>query len=285
MQAVVITGVSSGIGWGTSQVLLRKGYQVFGSVRRTSDADRLAAEFGKNFIPLIFDVTDMEAVQRAADQVRAALGGHTLQGLVNNAGVAEGGPLLYQPLDVYRAQIEVNLVGPLIVIQAFAPLLGVDRSLQGAPGRIVNISSVGGQFAGPFLGAYHASKFGLEGMSDTLRRELMAFGIDVIVVGPGGVATPIWDKAENQDASAYEHTVYATALKRFQTFMVEQGRKGYTPEQLGEVVWRALTVAKPRARYTVVPNPLTHWIQSSLLPKRFVDRMIARNLGFTKGER
>lgn len=281
MKAVVITGVSSGIGWGTTKVLLNKGYQVFGSVRQAADADRLATAFGANFVPLLFDVTNEEAVRRAADQVRAALGGHTLQGLVNNAGIAEGGPLVYQPLAAYRAQIEVNLIGPFIVTQAFAPLLGMDRSLQGEAGRIVNISSVGGKFAGPFLGAYHASKFGLEGFSDTLRRELMLFGIDVIVIGPGGVATPIWDKAETQDDSAYKHTEYATAVKRFQTYMIQDGRKGYTPEQVGEVVWRALTVARPRVRYTVVPNPLTNWIMSTLLPKRLVDRIIARNLGFT----
>jgi NAD(P)-dependent dehydrogenase (short-subunit alcohol dehydrogenase family) len=196
MKAVVITGVSNGIGWGTTRVLLREGYQVFGSVRHAADAERLAAAFGSNFVPLIFDVTDQEAIRHAAGQVRAALGGRTLHGLVNNAGIAEGGPLVHQPLAAFRAQIEVNLIGPLIVTQAFAPLLGVDRSLQGGAGRIVNISSVGGQFAGPFLGAYHASKFGLEGLSDTLRRELVPFGIDVVVIGPGSVATAIWDKME-----------------------------------------------------------------------------------------
>jgi NAD(P)-dependent dehydrogenase (short-subunit alcohol dehydrogenase family) len=282
MKTVVITGVSSGIGWGTTQVLLHKGYQVFGSVRQAADADRLATAFGANFVPLIFDVTDEEAVRRAADLVRAALGGRTLHGLVNNAGIAVGGPLVYQPLAAYRAQIEVNLIGPLIVTQAFAPLLGIDRSLQGAAGRIVNISSVGGKFAGPFLGAYHASKFGLEGFSDTLRRELMLFGIDVVVIGPGGVATAIWDKAESQDDSAYQRTEYATAVKRFQTYMIQEGRKGYTPEQVGEVVWHVLTVARPRVRYAVVPHRLTNWIQSTLLPKRLMDRIIARNLGFTK---
>jgi NAD(P)-dependent dehydrogenase (short-subunit alcohol dehydrogenase family) len=282
MKAVVITGVSSGIGWGTAKVLLHKGYQVFGSVRKQADADRLVTEFGANFVPLIFDVTDQGAVRHAADQVRVILGGHTLRGLVNNAGVALGGPLMYQPLAEYRSQIEVNLIGPFIVTQAFAPLLGMDRSLAGAAGRIVNISSVGGKFAGPFLGAYHAAKFGLEGFSDTLRRELMLFGIDVVVIGPGGVATAIWDKAEAQDDSAYERTEYATAVKRFRSYMIQQGRTSYAPERIGEVVWHALTVSRPRVRYAVVPHRLTNWIQSTLLPKRLMDRIIARNLGFNK---
>jgi NAD(P)-dependent dehydrogenase (short-subunit alcohol dehydrogenase family) len=205
-----------------------------------------------------------------------------LCGLVNNAGVALGGPLMYQPLAEYRSQIEVNLIGPFIVTQAFAPLLGMDRSLAGAAGRVVNISSVGGKFAGPFLGAYHAAKFGLEGFSDTLRRELMLFGIDVVVIGPGGVATAIWDKAEAQDDSAYERIEYATAVKRFRSYMIQQGRTSYAPERIGEVVWHALTVSRPRVRYAVVPDRLTNWIQSTLLPKRLMDRIIARNLGFNK---
>lgn len=277
MNAVVVTGVSSGIGWGTAKVLLQQGFQVFGSLRKPSDAARLAAEFGPKFVPLLFDVTDEEAVRSAARDVRAALGGQTLRGLVNNAGVAIGGPLVYQSLADYRAQIEVNLVGPFIVTQAFAPLLGTDRSLKGAPGRIINISSVGGKVAGPFLGAYHAAKFGLEGFSHSLRRELLVFGIDVIVVGPGATATAIWDKAEGQDSGPYDGTAYAAALRRFQAYMIQQGRAGYPSERVGEVVWRALTTARPRARYAVMPNRFANWVQSAL-PARLLDRMIARNL-------
>lgn len=279
MQSVVITGVSTGIGWGAAKVLLGKGYRVFGSVRRQADADRLCKEFGPQFVPLIFDVTDAQAVRQAAEQVRQALGGQMLAGLVNNAGIAYGGPLMYLPLEQYRAQIEVNLVGPLIVAQAFAPLLGADRTLQGKPGRIINISSVGGKFAGPFLGGYHAAKFGLEGLSDSMRRELLLYGIDVIVIGPGAVATPIWDKADSQDYSAYYHTEYAEAVRRFVNYMIAEGRKGYTAEQIGEVIWKALSVARPRTRYAAVPNWLISWLQGSVLPARLVDRLIGRSLG------
>ncbi|MBV9540927.1 MAG: SDR family oxidoreductase [Alphaproteobacteria bacterium] len=280
MKSVVVTGSSTGIGWGIAKVLIQKGFRVFGSVRKQADAERLKAEFGAAFVPLLFDVTDEGAVARGAEQV-AALGGETLAGLVNNAGIAVAGPLLYLKLDEFRQQIDVNLTGQLIVTQAFAPLLGVDRSRKGAPGRIVMISSVGGKNANPFLGPYNASKFGLEGMSESLRRELMLFGIDVIVVGPGAVATPIWDKAEKVDATQYANTPYASALDKVRAFMIENGKKGFPPEKLGEVVHTALTAAKPKTRYTVTPEPFQNFLMLNL-PKRVVDNMIAGRLGLKK---
>ena len=280
MRSVVVTGVSTGIGWGILKVLIQKGFRVFGSVRKTEDAERLSREFGENFIPLIFDVTDEPAVQAAAKQVREQLKGETLFGLVNNAGIAIAAPLIHVPTADFRHQLEVNLVSVLIVTKAFVPLLGSDRSLHGDPGRIVNISSVGGKRGGPFLGPYVASKHGLEGFSESLRRELMLYGIDVIIIGPGAVATPIWDKADQADISLYENTEYFEAGKRLLKYMVKDGKKGYPPEKVGEVTWQALTTAKPRVRYAVVPgNPIRNFIQS-LLPKRVLDNIIAKNLGF-----
>ena len=239
MKSVVVTGSSTGIGWGISKVLVSKGFRVFGSVRRPADAERLVREFGPSFVPVLFDVTDEAAVARGAEQVAAALGGETLAGLVNNAGIAVAGPLLYLKLDEFRQQIEVNLTGQLIVTQAFAPLLGADRSRKGEPGRIVMISSVGGKNATPFLGPYNASKFGLEGMSEALRRELMIFGIDVIIVAPGAVATPIWDKADSVDVTQYANTPYVKSLNAVRELMLGLGRKGFAPERLGEVVHTA----------------------------------------------
>lgn len=282
MKSVVITGVSTGIGWGTTKVLIQKGFRVFGSVRKPQDAERLQKEFGDLFVPLIFDVTDEPAVQAAAEQVRAQLKGEKLFGLVNNAGIAVAAPLIHLNTDEFRHQLEVNLVSVLIVTKAFVPLLGSDRSLRGAPGRILNMSSVGGKRGGPFLGAYVASKHGLEGFSETLRRELMLYGIDVIIIGPGAIATPIWDKAEQVDANLYADTEYFESGVRVQKYMVEGGRKGYPPEKVGEVVWEALISSKPRVRYAVIPgNPVSRFIQS-LLPKRVLDNIIARNLGFKK---
>ena len=280
MQSVVVTGVSTGIGWGITKVLIQHGVHVFGSVRKPQDAKRLSKEFGEGFVPLFFDVTDEAAVQAAAQQVSDQLGGETLFGLVNNAGIAVPAPLMHQPTDEFRHQIEVNLVSVFIVTKAFLPLLGADRSRQGSPGRIINISSVGGKFGGPFLGAYAASKHGVEGLSESLRRELMLYGIDVIIIGPGSVATPIWDKAEQVDLSMYANTEYVEAARRVREYMIRDGRNGYPPEKVGEVVWHALTTPNPRVRYAVIPGSSIRRILQMLLPKRMVDRIIARNLGF-----
>ncbi|HEY3777457.1 MAG TPA: SDR family oxidoreductase [Rhizomicrobium sp.] len=277
MKSVVITGASTGIGWGCAKVLVEKGFRVFGSVRKLADAERLAGELGANLTPLLFDVTDSVAVRAGADRVANALGGESLFGLVNNAGIAVAGPLLYLDPDELRRQLEVNVTGQLLVTQAFARLL---RQANGQPGRIVMVSSVGGRNASPFVGPYNASKFALEGLSESLRRELMLLGIDVIVVAPGAVATPIWDKAEQMDLSRYAETPYAASLAAMRDYMLSHGRQGLNPEQIGETVWRALTAARPKTRYVVTPDPLQNFLANTL-PKRIVDRMIARRLGLT----
>lgn len=282
MKSVVVTGASTGIGLGVVKVLIQNGYRVFGSVRKQADAERLKAEFGDAFTPLIFDVTDEAAVHAAAGQVRSALGSETLFGLVNNAGVATPAPIMHQSIADFRSQMEINLVGQLIVSQAFIPLLGADRTLHGKPGRIINMSSVSGKRGSPFVGAYVASKHALEGLSETMRIELMLYGIDVVIVGPGAVATPIWDKAEQVDLTPYQNSDYLEAAVKLQKFLVEDGRKGYPPEKVGEVVLRALTAARPRVRYAVVPNALKNWIIPSLLPKRLMDFILAKALGFKK---
>ena len=281
MQSIVVTGVSTGIGWGITKVMIQHGFRVFGSVRKTQDAERLSREFGEVFIPLLFDVTDETAVQAAAQQVRDQLAGRTLFGLVNNAGIAVPGPLIHLPTDDFRHQLDVNLVSVLIVTKAFVPLLGADRSLQGQPGRILNMSSVSGKSAAPFVGAYATSKHGLEGFSEALRRELMLYGIDVIIIGPGSIATPIWDKAEAVDISRYAQTDYFESARRARAYIVRNGKNGLPPERVGEVVWQALTTRNPRVRYAVVEERdfLRRFIQG-LLPKRVIDRIIAKNLGF-----
>lgn len=280
MQSVVVTGVSTGIGWGITKVLIQHGVRVFGSVRKTQDAERLSKEFGEGFVPLFFDVTQEADVRAAAQQVREQLNQETLFGLVNNAGIAAPGPLIHLPTDDFRHQLEVNLISILIVTKAFVPLLGSDRSLRGKPGRIINISSVSGKIGYPFVGAYAASKHGLEGFSETLRRELMLYGIDVIIIGPGSVATPIWDKAEQADISMYADTEYVEGAKRAQEYMIRNGRRGYPPEKVGEVTWSALTTAKPSVRYAVIPGNFLSRFIPMFLPKRVMDRIIARNLGF-----
>ena len=278
MRSVVITGVSTGIGHAAAQVLIERGLRVFGSVRKAEDGERVRSELGDAFTPLLFDVTDEAAIAAAAGEVRAALGGETLAGLVNNAGIAVSGPLLELPVDEYRQQLEVNVVGPFMVTQAFGPLLGADPGLRGAPGRIVNISSVAGIRAMPFVGPYAASKFGLEGYSEALRRELMLFGIDVIVIGPGPVKSAIWDKAEEVDLAPYANSPFLPAIERFRKTFLEQGRDGYPAERLGELIHRALFEDKPKARYAAVKGRFVEKAVMRLAPRRTLDRMIARML-------
>src|SRR3977135_187201 len=241
MQSVVITGASTGIGWATAKLLLDRGFRVFGSVRKQADADRLRAEFGANFVPLLFDVTDEAAVLAAAREVRVALGGETLAGLVNNAGIAVGGPVLELAADEFRRQMEVNVIGPIIATQAFGPLLGSDRSLRGPKGRIVMISSVAGKNGNPLTAAYAASKHAIEGLSESLRREMMLFGIDVIIIAPGPVKTPIWAKAEEVDISPYKNSPFFPALERIRKFVALLGESGLPAEKVGELIHHALT--------------------------------------------
>ncbi|MFM8367449.1 MAG: SDR family oxidoreductase [Chloroflexota bacterium] len=281
MKSIVVTGVSTGIGKSIAEMLIQKGFHVFGSVRKQTDADRLRSDLGTGFTPLTFDITDEVAVHVAAKQVRDQLKGETLFGLVNNAGIAVAAPMLYLKPDDFRRQLEINVTGQLIVTQAFTPLLGADRSLNGKPGRIVNITSVSGKNGSPFLGAYAASKHALEGLSESMRRELMLYGIDVIIVAPGPIATPIWDKAEEVNAEEYRHTDYYESGKKFQKYTIAKGRSGLPPEAVSKAVFKALTSSNPRVRYAINPNPFMSWVMS-LLPKRQLDAIMAKGLGFRK---
>ena len=280
MRSVVVTGASTGIGQATAQVLIQAGMRVFGSVRRAEDGERLARDLGPNFAPLLFDVTDAAAIGAAARHVLDALGGETLFGLVNNAGIAVLGPLLLLDPAEFRRQLEVNVVGQLTVTQAFAPLLGTDRARTGEPGRIVMMSSVAGRNASPFMGPYNTSKFGLEGFSESLRRELMLFGIDVVIVAPGMVATPIWDKADALDVAPFAGTPYFEPMTTAKE-VIAVGKSGLPADVIGRAVLRALTSPRPKTRYTVTPTPLQEWLVR-VLPKRLVDRIVAKRLGLAR---
>jgi NAD(P)-dependent dehydrogenase (short-subunit alcohol dehydrogenase family) len=285
MKRVVITGTSTGIGYATVRVLLQRGFRVFGSVRNKEDADRLQSEFGDLFAPLLFDVTDESAVQNAAAKVSEMLGDETLDGLVNNAGIEAAGPLAHLATDEFRYQLEVNLIGPFVVTKAFLPLLGADPARKGDPGKIVNISSTSGRIAGPFTGAYAASKFGLEGYSDSLRRELILFGIDVIVIRPGAIVTPIWQKSDTGLAKRFGDTPFAEALAKFEQYAAKEGATGFPPAVVGDTIYRALTTKRSKVRYAIVPNRLTNWIIPQLIPMRTLDKLVANFMGIKRKSR
>ncbi len=280
---IVVTGISSGIGHATTKLLLSKGFRVFGSVRKKEDADRLQRELGDHYVPLIMDISDADAVHSAAEQVGSMIGNRNLAGLVNNAGIVVSGPLLYVRPSEYRRQLEVNMVSPLVVIQAFAPFLGTDEKRQGPAGRIVNITSSTAKIVVPLLGAYSSSKCGLEGMSDALRRELMLFGIDLVMIEPGTVNTEMYDKGEKEDLSEFNQTEYWDAIQKFQKYIVTEARtNGLAPERIGQAVYKALTVAKPKARYAVIPQRFKNWTLPRLLPTKMLDAELAKQMGLTK---
>lgn len=279
---VVVTGVSTGMGFETARLLVSKGYRIFGSVRQQAEADRVQKEIGDGYVPLIMDVTDADAIQRASEQVGAMLGSNRLAGLVNNAGIVVSGPLLHLRPAELRHQLEVNSIGPLMVTQAFAPLLGTDNTRTGPVGRIVNMSSTLAKVVPPFLGAYAASKWALEGMSEALRCELKLFGIELIIIEPGFVNTALYDKGEQEDLSEFRQTPYWQAMENFQKYVVSEGRKGLPPARLAEAIYVALTVAAPKARYTVVSHRFKNWTLPRLLPTRMVDKVIAKQTGLVR---
>jgi NAD(P)-dependent dehydrogenase (short-subunit alcohol dehydrogenase family) len=281
-RAVVITGASTGIGRAAVAKAVSEGAHVFPSVRKQADADALKVEFGDAVTPLIFDVTDEAAVRAGAAQVAQALGARRLFGLVNNAGVAVPGPLLHLDTDDLRRQFEINFFAVHSVTRAFADLLGADPERTGKPGRIVMISSVGGQNGAPFVGPYAASKFAMEGYSQSLRRELMLYGIDVIVVGPGAIATPIWDKAEQGDLKRFENTPYGPMLKGVANYMVESGRRGLPPGEVGDLIWHCLADDNPKVRYRILRRPFMDVTLPKLMNPRTVDKIYAKRLGFPK---
>jgi NAD(P)-dependent dehydrogenase (short-subunit alcohol dehydrogenase family) len=273
---VVLTGVSSGIGRACALDLDRRGFRVFGGVRREEDAESLRGEASERFTPLLLDVTDAGAIARARDTVERDLGGEPLAGVVNNAGVGIGGPLETLDIDDLRRQFEINTFAPIAVTQAFVPRLRASR------GRVVNMSSIGGRVAQPFLGPYSASKFALESLSDVLRRELLPWGIHVAIVEPGSVKTPIWDKAASQvdtlraNASEEELRLYGKSMDRMGKIVDMTARNAVAPEKVARAVAHALTSNRPRTRYMVGADARVQLFVEKALPTRLVDRLMAR---------
>src|ERR687897_2002260 len=270
---VLVTGASSGIGEATAIHLREVGFAPIAGVRKDEDAERLE---GLGLRTVKLDVTEAAGIAAA----RQPPGDEPLTGLVNNAGIAVGAPLEFLPIDRLRQQLEVNLIGQIAVTQAFLP------ALRRAPGRIVNVSSIGGRVALPLVGAYNASKFGLEGASDSLRRELRPHGVDVILIEPGGVKTPIWKKgAELADEMLEEvppesERLYGRIIAAVRTGTQRIAREtGIEPSEVAEVIGRALTSSRPRARYLVGSDAKQRAVMAKLLPARMMDRLIGRALG------
>ncbi|MEN3382072.1 MAG: hypothetical protein V7608_2116, partial [Hyphomicrobiales bacterium] len=277
-RTALVTGASSGIGHALVARFVAEGWHVFATVRRAEDATALSAAFGAAVTALIADVTDAAALSAARDRVADHLAGRPLGALLLNAGIALPGPLLHQPLAEVRQMLDVNVLGAIATVQLFAPLMIVPGSE--TPRRIVAISSVSGKIAAPFVGAYAASKHALEAACDSLRRELMIHGIDVIMIEPGPIATPIWRKSAA--GSRYEDTPYRDLFARMSDYVAKSEASALPVERVSDAVMTALTARRPRTRYPVVRNPLVNWLLPRVLPDRVLDRVIARQLGLRR---
>jgi NAD(P)-dependent dehydrogenase (short-subunit alcohol dehydrogenase family) len=279
MRSVVITGASGGIGRACALRLARNGFRVFAGYRDEADGASLTAEATGQLEPLPIDVTNTAQVASTAGAVEKAVGPEGLWGLVNNAGVAVPGPVESLPIEDLRRQLEVNLVGQVAVTQALLP------SLRRARGRVLNMTSVGGRVGTPFMGAYHASKFGLEGISDSLRRELLGVGVDVCVIEPGSIATDIWDRGrEHADGvvagmTAEARDAYGDDLRAALDTATRTGERGMEPEKVARTVELALTVRRPRPRYVVGADARGMIVAQAVLPTRVFDRLVRRAMG------
>jgi NAD(P)-dependent dehydrogenase (short-subunit alcohol dehydrogenase family) len=277
---VVVTGASTGIGRATTIALDRAGIRVFAGVRRNEDGEALREAASKRVTPLLLDVTDSAAVEVAAKSIATDVGDAGLQGLVNNAGIAVAGVLEFVELDDLRRQFEVNLFGLFSVTRALMPLIRLGG------GRIVNVSSNGGYVAAPFLGPYSASKFALEGASDSLRRELRSFGISVSIVEPGSIQTEIWDKgrseSERVQAALPEEgkALYAPAFAAMDRYVDTTAGRAIPASKVANAIEHALTAARPRTRYRVGPDAKLMRFLSSVLPDRWLDAFISKMVGF-----
>ncbi|WP_372371112.1 SDR family oxidoreductase [Candidatus Uabimicrobium sp. HlEnr_7] len=280
MKYIVVTGASTGIGKDICVHLLKEGYFVFGSVRNEQDAQKLTTEFSERFTPLVFDVTNRDDINKAVKKVQEITS--ELFCLVNNAGIAVPGPLMHIPVNQFREQFAVNVFGVLDVTQAFLPLLGAKFPQKYPPGKIINISSVGGKMFNPFIGAYNASKHALECMSDVLRVELNIYGIDVVIIEPGVIKTPIWEKSSSYDLSAYKKTDYAESLEIFQGFVNKMVENAIDPKYVSQLVAKILRKRKPKPRYPLPDRPITGWIIPRLMPTRLLDKLMIKFIGLQK---
>jgi NAD(P)-dependent dehydrogenase (short-subunit alcohol dehydrogenase family) len=269
---VVVTGASAGIGEAAALRLRELGFDVVACVRRAEDAERLR---GLGLRTSMLDVTDSAQIRALAEEI----GDAPLAGLVNNAGIAVAAPVEFLPIDMLRRQLEVNLIGQVAVTQALLP------ALRRARGRIVNVSSIGGRVALPLMSPYAASKFGLEGFSDSLRRELRTHGVRVCVVEPGGVKTGIWKKGnEMADELLARVPPEAEGLYgdmvgalRAQSATIDR-ETGMDAREVASVIGRAMTSRRPRTRYLVGRDAKLRARVASLLPDRAMDALIARAL-------
>lgn len=278
---IVVTGVSSGIGYDAVRYLSQHGYFVFGSVRSAEARSRLESEFPENFEALVFDVTDKTATEKAAQRVAEHLGNRRLTALVNNAGIAEGGPLQLLEDDRFRRQIEVNLIGTRNVTNAFLYHLGAEldptSERHGPPGKVINITSISGILNTPINGAYCIAKHAKESLGEVYRRELMQFGIDVVSIQPGPIQSKLWDKNVGS-LDRFADSAYGLMIKNTDDIMREAQRDALPAETISRLIGKIIHSSRPKVSYIVYKHKWRAWLLARVLPARLADKLLWKRL-------
>ena len=279
MRSVLVTGVSTGIGKAIAEELLKNDFLVIGSVRKKNDAEYFEENYKNNFKSIILDVTKKKDIENAKKEVEKILleNKSYLCSIVNNSGIALGGPVRYLDVDIFRKQFEVNFFGLIEVTKSFLDLL-IDNNKYKMKNKIINIGSISGKRAYPFVAPYTSSKHALEGFSDALRRELLIHNLDVVLIQPGPIRTAIWEKAPSIEDNPFLKTEYEVPLRKFFKGYIQMGKNGYNPDIIGKRVVKVLMMNNPKTRYVITPQKIKNYLIPGFLPDRWVDRLTSKML-------
>jgi hypothetical protein len=273
-KSILITGCSTGIGAALVLEYLKQGFIVFGSIRDKKMEPLLKKKYGNNFIPLVFDVTNYSQISKAYKKVKLKLRGANLGILINNAGIAQLGPVEYISSEEFDLHLRTMVLGAFNCVQIFLPLLGTENRL--TPGKVINISSGGGSIGQPFMASYCSSKHALEGFSESLRRELLIYGIKVIIIAPRAFKTAIWEKSNvDKRASDFRKTVYSQAFSKFTGFIKDASKEGQDVKVLARKIYKISTLTKPKVKYSMGPSGLQFFLIRTL-PKKLIDKILGK---------
>ncbi len=272
---VIVTGASSGIGEALCGKLSLNGYEVIAGVRTLEDANRLVHQFGEKVYPVLMDVTDEKGMEAAVIKVTELVGKNSLVAIVNNAGIVINGTVLYVPMHEWQKQFDVNVFGAVRTIQLFFHKLIPTTSTDRHPRRIINISSISGLFASPFMGPYASSKYALEAISDSLRRELYMYDIQVVLIQPGGIKTPIWKKA--LESTSWLGPEYESFSKLKDKIIENTVAKSLPVHVVVNRILLAIKNKRVRNRYLIKAEAWKFKL-ILMLPQSWVDSMIRSRL-------
>lgn len=276
MKTIFITGISSGIGKATAVAFLKRGDCVIGTVRDENSVIDLKNEYPNQLCRIHLNLKEISSISDLP-QILNQLSIQKIDILINNAGVAIAAPFQFQDFSEVTETITINVLAVMRLTQVLIPLL-----LKSEDGRIINLSSVSGKNGTPFLASYCASKHAIEGFSESLRRELNIYGMKVILIGPGSIKTPIWDKGFEKIKSLYEKTIYKESFDRFIAFAMNEKENALAPEDVVSDILDASFSSRPKIRYAPVPRKLMNWTLPRLLPTRYFDYISCRALGLVK---